>query len=1157
MVGYAGFDVRRRAARIPGARRCAVVVVCVALAALFQSGALAQNSSTLAQNSGGLSQNAPACTISGAVTAGHVPLPGVVLSLTGEGNQTIDLSSSAPDGSYLLKAPGPGHYTLKGDLVAFASVSRELVVDEACRSRVDLEMTLASRAPVPAPEASRPSLPASDAARGAEAQLPAGGRGQNGRTQQGAPGQQGQRGQQRQQGQQFQSLTLLADQAGLAREDATGTPSESAAQAMLPPGFSAEASAESVTALGSTQGSESSFGLGDRFQALRDQFGGPGGEGSFVNGAQVFGGGPGPGGRGGGPGGGDFGGFGGLGGLVGRGGRGRGNQLRGSFFQSFDTSGLDAGPFGLNGRQTTKPSYLQQHFGATIGGPLAIPKVIDASARTFFFLNYNGTHQSSPYDQYSNVPTEAERAGDFSALGRVVFDPTTHQPFAGNQIPGSQINPAAQQLLNLIPLPNQPGATVQNFHTVSTTSNQLDDINVRIVHNFSNTQSPGRGGGGGGGGGGGRGGGGRGGSNLNIGIHYRHANNVTQNPFPNLGGTNKSNAWDIPVGYAFTKGGLFSSLRFQFNRQHGETTNQYAFNHDIAGIAGLQGVSTDPFDWGAPNLSFNNFQSVRDVNPSMRTDQTISVGDMTVKTRGKQTFRFGGDYRDIRINSRSDANARGTFVFTGLFSGTDFSDFLLGLPQQSTVQFIQAPERFRSHSWDLFLQDDWRVAAKLTVNAGLRYEYYSPSSEIDNHLVTLDTNPDFTAAAVVYAGGTGPFSGALPDTIVRSFRAGLAPRIGIAWRPRSSTIVRTGYGINYSNSVYQSIAQQLATQPPFAVANTLTLTPGSSPVPLETALKTVTPGVPIQNTFAVDPNYRLGHVQIWNFDVQHDVTRTITTGIGYTGTRGSDLDVLRAPNRNTNGSRIADAAPFIWESSGATSILQSVSLRVRKRLTAGLAAGANYTLSKSIDNASSIGGGGSVVAQNDQNLAAERGLSSFDQRHRFTGEWTLELPFGPNRRWFNEGGRAALLGGWVLNGNVQLASGTPFTARVLGNIQDVARGTNGTLRANYNGAPIALADPTTTAFFNTSAFSPPPSGTFGNAGRNTIIGPGTSNVSMGLTRNITFGQNRGLSIQLLANNVFNTVQFSSIDTAVNSRTFGYVTAVRQMRRVQVLTRFRF
>jgi trimeric autotransporter adhesin len=235
-----------------------------------------------------------------------------------------------------------------------------------------------------------------------------------------------------------------------------------------------------------------------------------------------------------------------------------------------------------------------------------------------------------------------------------------------------------------------------------------------------------------------------------------------------------------------------------------------------------------------------------------------------------------------------------------------------------------------------------------------------------------------------------------------------------------------------------------------------------------------------------------------------------------------------------------------------------LTLRLRKRLTDGLAVGGTYTLSKSIDDASSIAGNGGSVAQNDQDLAAERALSNFDQRHRFQVDFTYELPFGAGKRWLTDGASAALFGNWSFNGTLQLASGTPLTPLVVGNISDVARGVNGTLRANDNGQPITISDPSVAEFFNTAAFSLPAPGTFGNAGRNIIIGPGTSNLNLGLTRNINFGQaNRGLSIQILASNLLNDVQFASVDTNVNSPTFGYVTGVRAMRRLQILTRFRF
>jgi trimeric autotransporter adhesin len=1074
-----------------------------------------------------------ACSVSGVVSANRIALPGVVVSLVGADGRALDVSSSAPDGSYALKAPGPGAYTLQAELVAFASIARELTIDAAaCQSRVDVTMTLASRAPGAAANAApRPSP------RGA---APLNGPSVGGRGAARGP-------------QQFQSLELLADQQGLARADETGADADAAARSVLPPGFAPENAVEAVTAQGTA--------------TQNDVFFGPNGPGEFAQRFGPFGafgtdgGAGGPGGPGGAGGPGQGGGFGGRGGFgPGFGGPfGRGNQIRGALFQSVDTSALDAAPYALNGQATTKPQYFQQRFGATLGGPLVIPKIVD-SPRTFFFLNYTGNHSHSPFDAYSTVPTLAERGGDLSTIARAIVDPATGLAFPGNQIPSARLDPAAQRLLQLIPEPNQSGAT-QNFHNVTTVTNQLDDVNVRFVHAFGTPPPRGRGQGGpaggrgGFGGGGGRGGGRAGAANLNVTVHYRHSDNTSANPFPALGGQTTLNAIDVPVGFTFTKGGLLNSVRFDVNRQHASTQNLFASSANVAGDAGLLGVSGDPFDWGAPNLAFSTIASLRDPNPSSRTDRTLSVGDTITKIRGAHTFRFGGDFRSVHVDSRTDTNARGSYVFTGAYSGLDFADFLLGVPQQASVQFGPGPERFRSNAWDLFVQDDWRVTDRLTINSGLRYEDYSPVAEADNRLITLDVPPTFTAAVPVVAGATGPFGGALPDTIVRPFRLGFAPRVGLAWRPSQATVLRTGYSINYNSSVYQTIAQQLALQPPFATSATV-IAPLGAPMPLESVLFGAPPGT-VLNTYAVDPNYRLPFVQIWNVDWQHDLARTVQVGVGYTGTKGTDLDLVRAPNRAATGLRIAGVAPFLYESSTADSILSSVTARVRKRLTQGIAVGASYTLSKSIDDASSIAGAGGTVAQNDQDLAAERGLSSFDQRHRFTADFSYELPFGEGKPWLTAGAASALFGHWVVNGNLQLASGTPYTATVVGAVADVARGTNGTLRANYNGAPISLTDPTAALFFNTAAFSIPAPGTFGNAGRNTIIGPGTSTLNFGLTKNIAFGQTRGLSIQVLANNLLNDVQFASIDTNLASPTFGRVTAVRPMRRVQITTRFRF
>jgi hypothetical protein len=325
----------------------------------------------------------------------------------------------------------------------------------------------------------------------------------------------------------------------------------------------------------------------------------------------------------------------------------------------------------------------------------------------------------------------------------------------------------------------------------------------------------------------------------------------------------------------------------------------------------------------------------------------------------------------------------------------------------------------------------------------------------------------------------------------------------------------------------------------------------------------------LTNNYGIDRNYRLGYVQMWTLNVQQELTKGVILNVGYTGSKGTALDMVRAPNRGPDGLLLPDVQAFLWESSEGDSILHAGSVRLARRMAKGLSAGVTYTFSKSIDNASSIGGGATVVAQNDLDLAAERGLSSFDQRHKLTGNWVYELPFGTGRQWFDKGGMLAkVVGDWTWSGSFTIASGTPWTARVLGNFTDVARGSNGSLRADYTGLPIALADPTLAEWFNTSAFVEPVSCTtvngsrvctthFGDAGRNTIIGPGTVVFNMAVSKNFPLKDMMGLDVRVQASNVFNTPQFTGLDTVVNSPTFGQVVSVGSMRQLQFVARFRF
>ena len=1146
----------------------------------------------LAAQSGSSAQT-PRPTITGIVSAGPARLPGVGISATPVEGGDVHTTSSSLDGTYTVEVPGPGRYLVKAELAAFATVSKEVVVGTDGKAKCDLAMTLASRAPTTAPVRATPQALPAPATRGnvpsAAAASP-----------------------------QFQRVAPVTapegrgdQQAANAGAAAIEDPEAVIAHLSLPPGFSPDNLSQSVATFGSSGQTNEMMLFGPGREGM---FGGRGeGPGGFAvgvpgapmtegqEGASQFGqmglpgatlGGPGggrggrggldgmgPGGRPGGMGrGGEAGGGRGMGGGGGRGGPGEGplagrlamagqqnNRLRGNASYTLGGSPLDAAPYSLNGIAQRKPDYLQQRFSGSIGGPFKIPGLIDLGTRTSFFLNYSGNHSSTAYNQYSTVPTLAQRAGDFSALSTPLVDPATGQPFVNNQIPDDRKSPAAVALLKYIPTPNQPGTT-QNFYYSTTNNTSSDDINFRFTRSFGTT-ARGRGGRGGMAGGGGRGGG-RGGPgggiNLNIGVHYRRSDSTQSNPFPTIAGSRKTSGWDVPVNFAFPLLGITHQVQFQFNRSTSHANNSFASLADVSGDAGILGVSSDPFDWGVPSLSFSSVSGLRDISPSKRSDQTITVSDTMMRMKGRHAFRWGVEFRDLRIDSRSDSSPNGSFTFTGLYttgsgrvSGADFADFLLGLPQQASLQYGPGLEQFRTQSWAAYILDDWRVRTNFTLNAGVRYEYQAPYWEASNRLVNLDVAPGFTAAVPVLAGAIGPYFGAFPNTLVNPDKNNFAPRTGFAWRPKASWMVRGGYGINYSSVPYLSMVQNMAAQAPFASTNTLIGTT-ASPLFLTTVLATPVSATTTTTNFGVDPNYRVGYVHIWNLDVQRTFGRTMSVGAAYIGTRGAQLDLLRAPNRGPTGLRIAGVQPFTWESSGAHSIMHSLSVRVNRRLAQGLQGGATYTLSKSMDNASSVGGAGGSIAQNDQNLGAEWSLSSFDQRHRFSANASWEVPLGNGRKWLNRTGLLnGLFGGWMMNGTFTAATGSPFTVRVTGDVTDVARGTNGTLRADYNGQAISIDNPTIAKYFNTAAFSIPATGTFGNSARNLVVGPGSNSLNASLMKNFTLPGSRSVSVRIQGSNVLNQVQFSTIDTVVNSPTFGRVTGVRAMRSLQLILRFSY
>jgi hypothetical protein len=833
------------------------------------------------------------------------------------------------------------------------------------------------------------------------------------------------------------------------------------------------------------------------------------------------------------------------------------NRLRGNVVETYSNSALDARPYPLNAPETRQISFHHEDLGMTLGGPLSIPRIYSGKDKTSFFVHYHLTRDKSPFDAFATVPTMAERAGDFSqaviptgplaGTVPVIYDPLTNTPFAGNVIPSNRLNPAAVGLLQYIPLPNLPGS-VQNFHLQEALPSATDRVMGRIGHQMNNKD------------------------NVNAFYAFNSSRSTGVGNFPALTHTTHVRGQSLNLGETHTFGpGTVNTFAFNFSRQRSSTLNPFAFQQNIAAELGIQGVSEDPRDWGIPLINFTNFQGLNDTIPVLTRNQTFRVSDFLLLNRGQHNVRAGGELRRVNLATLTNPDARGTFTFTGFSTsefvngtpvantGFDFADFLLGLPQTTSERFGVASNYLRSWVYAGFLQDDWRLSSRFTVNAGLRYEYFTPFTEKYGHLSDLEIGPGYTSVGVV----TGQSPGLLPPSLLRADGNNFAPRIGLAFRPSTNhtLVFRAGYGIFYDGSIYQRLApNNLVDQPPFATAATLITSP-ERVLTLQNGFPTVGENVS-HNTYAVDPNFRTPYGQTWNFTIEQEVARNVILSLGYVGTKGSKLDLLLAPRVAQNGGHL-QALPFIYETSGASSIYHGLQVGLRRQFHGGFSIYGHYTYSKSIDDAASVGGAGNIVAQDYLNLAAERGLSTFDMRHKLLVNYEYQFPFGERRRWLTHGGLAGhLLGDWEFSGVTTIQSGTPYTARVLGNYSNIAgAGPFFAERADATGEPVSLPgfERSTLRFFNTGAFSLPLPGHFGNAGRNTIPGPGLVNFNMSLDRLVTISRERGVNadFRIAANNVFNTPQFNGLATVINATNFGRITSVGTMRTLTASVRLRF
>ncbi len=822
---------------------------------------------------------------------------------------------------------------------------------------------------------------------------------------------------------------------------------------------------------------------------------------------------------------------------------------------SLRNSALDARPYSLTGQTVTKPSYAQSRFSLFAGGPLHIPRILPGE-RTFFTADFSGSRSRNPYNATATLPTLAERAGDFSQTGLLtpprLFDPANRLAFDDYRLPAARLNSAALGLLDFIPLPNQPGR-VQNYQYLTSRPDNSSRFGARLNHSLSQRNS----------------------FQLMLNLQRRSGENAQLYGFRDETegrGLNSNLSWTYNL-----RRRLINRVSWNFSRNRSEVLPFFAFGRNVAAELGIVGTSLEPINYGPPNLSFTNFGGLTDASASLRRDQNSALGETLTITHRRHNVTAGVEYRRTQLNSRTDQNGRGSLTFSGLATsefdarglpiagtGYDFADFLLGLPQSSSIRFGSSNTYFRSSVYSFYGQDDWRVKPNLTLNLGLRYEFFTPLQEKFGRIANLDVAPGFTGVAVVTPGQTGPYTGLFPEALIDPDKNNLSPRIGLAWRPfgQRHLQVRTGYGVFFNGSIYNQFPTRLASQPPFAKTATLS-TSLARPLTLENGFATA-PSTTITNTYAVDRGYRVGYAQTWNLSLQQDLPHSLVLEVGYLATKGTRLDIQRLPNRAAPGSpltaeqrrQIGNAVGFTFDSSEGNSIYHAAQVRLTRRFRRGLSGNLFYTWSKSIDNASTFGGGGTVVAQNDKDLSAERGLSSFDQRHTLTVSYLVASPVGRNALFLRNGGwLVRLLEEWNLSGGLTAGSGQPLTARVLGNRADSGgTGSIGSGRADATGAPVDAAG----RFFNLAAFTLPPSGRFGNAGRNTVPGPGTWALNASLSRSFRLKQERRrLEVRLESQNVTNHVSFTNLGVVVNATNYGLPLATRSMRTMSASLRFRF
>ena len=792
----------------------------------------------------------------------------------------------------------------------------------------------------------------------------------------------------------------------------------------------------------------------------------------------------------------------------------------GSIYVTASNALFDARPFSLTGQDTPQPAYNRLNGTILFGGPFQIPSLFRNGN---FTVMYGRTQNTNASLQTAQMPTTAERAGDFSQSPTGVIDPVTGIPFTGNIIPEDRISPQAKALLDLYPHPNFSGPGLYNYQIPLVGATHADNFQGALNNIALNNSN-----------------------RLSFTAGFQSTRTDAPNLFgftdtTNLSGTTASVTWI----HRFTER-VSGTIRYQFNRTVTEALPYFGNRQDISGDAGITGNDRDPRNWGPPALSFSGgIARLFDGTHAFDRSQSNAVSFTSAWNMGRHAISYGGDFRRQHFNLLSQRDARGAFTFTGAATGNDFADFLLSIPTASSIAFGNADKYFRQSFVNAFVTDDWRVTSSITLNLGVRWEYESPITEKYGRLVNLDVEPGFLSAVPVVAGNSS-------ESLVRADRRGVEPRLGLAWRPlaASSLVVRAGYGVYRDTSVYRAIADQMAQQSPLSKSLSVQNTP-SDPLTLADGFHG-SPSV-TATTFAIDPSFRVGTAQNWQLSIQQDLPSAMQMTLTYLGVKGTHVAQRILPNTypvDAGNPCPGCPAGFVYMTSNGNSNRHAGTIEVRRRQRNGFQASVQYTFAKAIDDA---GIGGNSIAQNWLDRRGERALSNFDQRHQvaFELQYTTGMRVGVGTFW--DGWRGTLFRDWTVTSQLTAGSGLPLTPVILAPV--AGTGMTGSLRPDVTGAPIYTG--ASGEFLNAAAFAAPAPGQWGNAGRNSIRGPGQFQLNASLARTFRISERVSMDLRVDSTNVLNHVTFPNWNTIVNSAQFGLPMQANGMRTIQPSVRVRF